>query len=245
VALSKKLYLEHHDSRASLQAVATASTLLINSPLSTQVEKLAGRLLHLVGEHPDTHTEYLIDRAVGDKALGITLEDAARYAEQKKSLTEAALIETAQLLCEFSGVSLPLWMNTHKEQSAPEQSLTTPAPPTVAEVVVTEGFDFSLLATRGQLITAFGPITRMDESWFGNLETPHPLYNARKLKGTGGHNSVEPLFCPFEVMTWLTKSTRKKGRPISETTAWNLLKGNFPKVYKIHSKKEPNDDWTR
>ena len=122
VALREKLYLEHHDSRAALQVVATAPTLLINSPLSTTVEKLAGRLLHLVGEHPDTHTESLIDRTVGDKAFGITLKDAIRYAEQKRAPIEAALIETAHSLCEMSGATLPPWMNSHKEQSPPEQS---------------------------------------------------------------------------------------------------------------------------
>ena len=161
-ALSKKLYLEHKDSRAALQVVATAPTLLINSPLSTTVEKLAGRLLHLVGEHPDTHTESLIDCPVGGKALGITLEDAIRYAEQKRAPIEAALIETARSLSEISGALLPPWMNLHNEQFASAQTAT---PALLAALGTQRGY--VLMLPYGQTHVQFGELAHLiaDAIW--------------------------------------------------------------------------------
>ena len=127
-ALSKKLYIEHGNSRAALQAVAWAPTLLINSPLSTSLEVLAGRLLALVGQHPCTHTEYLIDKMDGDDGLSISVENAALWAEQDRSYIEEALLETARQLCDISGANLPPWMNVPNGQFAPQQSPATPAP---------------------------------------------------------------------------------------------------------------------
>lgn len=127
-ALSKKLYIEHGNSRAALQAVAWAPTLLVNSPLSTSLEVLAGRLLALVGQHPCTHTEYLIEKMDGDDGLCISVENAVLWAEQDRPYIEEALLETARQLCEISGANLPPWMNAIDGQFAQQQNTVTPVP---------------------------------------------------------------------------------------------------------------------
>ena len=127
-ALSKKLYIEHGNSRAALQAVAWAPTLLINSPISTSLEVLAGRLLALVGQHPCTHTEYLIEKMEGDNGLCISVENAVLWAEQDRPYIEEALLETARQLCEISGANLPPWMNAIDGQFAQQHNTVTPVP---------------------------------------------------------------------------------------------------------------------
>ena len=127
-ALSRKLYTEHGNGRAALQAVAWAPVLLINSPLSTSLEILAGRLLALIGQHPCTHTEYLIDKMDGDDGLCMSVEDAVLWAEQDRPYIEEALLETARQLCEISGANLPPWMNAINGQFASQQSPATLAP---------------------------------------------------------------------------------------------------------------------
>ena len=119
---------------------------------------------------------------------------------------------------------------------APEQSPATPAPAGADEI------DFTMVATRGELIDAFGGVTKMDLTWFDNLTDAPKLNAARKYKGQGGRNSAEPLFCPFEVLQWLIDPKRKKGQPINDTTAWRRLKSHFPKVYNHHSIGDPNAD---
>ena len=127
-ALSKKNYIEHRNGRAALQAVAFAPTLLINSPLSTTVEKLAGELLALVGKHPDTHIEYLIDNSIDSDALSISVQDAVLWAEQDRPYIEELLMESAQKLCEISGVALPPWMASADDKSEVIQNIEKPAP---------------------------------------------------------------------------------------------------------------------
>jgi hypothetical protein len=96
--------------------------------------------------------------------------------------------------------------------------------------------DLSLLATRQQLIAAFGAFTGMDQGWFKNLTDTPGLLSARKIKGSGGRGHLqEPLFCPFDVMRWLVSDTRKKGRKLGEDKAWELLEKHFPKAYGAHS----------
>lgn len=100
--------------------------------------------------------------------------------------------------------------------------------------------DFSMLATRDQLIEAFGRFTNMDASWFNNLKDTPALLNARKVAGQGGRGHIaEPWFCPFEVMQWLADSKRRKGRKMSSAKAWELLEKNFPKVYNARSVADP------
>ena len=105
----------------------------------------------------------------------------------------------------------------------------TPAP------VVDAGIEFALLATRAQLIAAFGVFTGMENSWFKNLKDTPKLKDARKVAGSGGRASTEPLYCPFEVMRWLTDPKRKKGRRLMPDKGWQLLEGHFLKVYNKNS----------
>jgi hypothetical protein len=100
--------------------------------------------------------------------------------------------------------------------------------------------DFKLLATREQLIEAYGRFTGMDASWFSNLKDAPALLAARKVVGQGGRGRIaEPLFCPFEVMGWLVDSKRRKGRPLRVEKAWELFEKNFPTVYNLHSVADP------
>jgi hypothetical protein len=98
-----------------------------------------------------------------------------------------------------------------------------------------EAVDFEMLATRHRLIEAFGKFTGMDDSWFTNLKDTPKLKDARKVAGSGGKDSTEPLFCPYEVMRWLADPKQKKGRKLSTEKGWQLLEGHFPKVYNQYS----------
>lgn len=102
--------------------------------------------------------------------------------------------------------------------------------------------DLSMLATRNQLIDAFGSFTGMDKSWFKNLTDSPALLAARKVPGQGGRGYIaEPFFCPLEVMQWLTSPKRRKGRQLGPDKAWELLEKHFPKVHCKHSIADPRD----
>ena len=102
--------------------------------------------------------------------------------------------------------------------------------------------DFAMLASREQLIEAFGRFTGMDVTWFKNLKDIPALLAARKVAGQGGRGHIaEPLFCPFEVMQWLANSKRRKGRKLGAEKAWELLEKNFPRVYNARSVGDPRD----
>lgn len=103
--------------------------------------------------------------------------------------------------------------------------------------------DISMLASRQELIDAFGAFTGMDASWFANLKDVPALLAARKVSGQGGRGHIEePLFCPFEVVQWLSSSRRRKGRAVSENKAWEIFEKHFPKVYNHHSVADPRTD---
>lgn len=103
--------------------------------------------------------------------------------------------------------------------------------------------DFSMLATRQQLIVAFGTFTNMDATWFHNLRDRPKLRDARRVTGTGGRNRTEPLFCPYQVLKWLTTKPRMgdSRRTMGTTTGWRMLKAHFLKVYSAHSDDPDND----
>ena len=106
--------------------------------------------------------------------------------------------------------------------------------------------DHSTLATRAQLITAFGAFTGMSMEWFDNLTDKPALLRARKVRGVGARGKTrEPLFCPWEVMLWLIDPERKKGRPFhSIGKPWELLEGRFPAAYVKHSMGDPREERT-
>jgi hypothetical protein len=96
--------------------------------------------------------------------------------------------------------------------------------------------DFSMVASRQQLIAAFGVFTGMDHSWFKNLNDSPKLKAARKFAGQGGRKHIaEPMFCPYEVMRWLVDPSRKKGKKLTDDKGWQLLESNFQKVYNQYS----------
>ena len=108
--------------------------------------------------------------------------------------------------------------------------------------LVQSDIDFTMVATRKELIDAFGTFTGMDMTWFDNLKDTPKLMAARKFTGQGGRNSAEPLFCPYEVMQWLADPKRRKGKSLTNETAWRLFKRNFGKVYNRYSVGDPNPD---
>ena len=121
-----------------------------------------------------------------------------------------------------------------------EDQHPTQRTPTPDEPCASTAPDYSMLATRAQLIQAFGAFTGMDLTWFRNLKDTPALLNARKVTGQGGRGHLaEPLFCPLEVMQWLVSGKRKKGRPLSLEKAWELLERHFPKVHSANSAADP------
>jgi hypothetical protein len=113
---------------------------------------------------------------------------------------------------------------------------------TQTKTAFNDGPDFKMLATRAQLITAFGAFTGMDATWFENLTDTPKLMNARKVIGKGGRGHIaEPFFCPYEVMVWLIDPKRRKGTPIQPNTAWRMLETHFPTVYNPRSIGDPRE----
>lgn len=114
---------------------------------------------------------------------------------------------------------------------APEPQATTDrCAPSLAD-----GINYAMVATRAKLIAAFGAFTGMDDSWFTNLKDTPKLKNARKVAGSGGKDSTEPLFCPHEVMQWQTDPKKKKGGALTPEKGWQLLERHFPEVYNQYS----------
>ena len=97
-----------HGSIAALSAVAIAPLKTSHDVSSTAIEKRAAVLLHLVHQHPDTSTEWLIPSVDdSEKELEeVLMKDALR----NQPMTEANMLENAKLLCELSGAPLPPWM---------------------------------------------------------------------------------------------------------------------------------------
>jgi hypothetical protein len=112
-AVSSRLY-----GRAFIDSASINATQLTNLYAeSTTVEKLAAELLDLTYMHPDTQAQYPFE-------LNLT-EDAERIEQDKLAIEksielqpqiEAAILETARLLCELTGSLLPPWMD---EAAAP------------------------------------------------------------------------------------------------------------------------------
>lgn len=124
----------------------------------------------------------------------------------------------------------------------PAESAPTPVPESEQQTAPTK-IDFKLLATREQLIDAFGRFVGMDAKWFDKVGDTPALERARKVTGQGGRGHItEPWFCPFEVMLWLIDPKRRKGGKLGEAKGWELLEKNFPNVYNTHSTADPRHD---
>lgn len=145
----------------------------------------------------------------------------------------------------------PYWLeyvqrqNCTKNEVAQPISLEADTPDTsvllqAESVSNVETPDFSMLATRDQLIKAFGAYTGMNKSWFYNLKDTPSLLAARKITGQGGRGHIqEPWFCPLEVMQWLANPKLRKGNPMTPETAWRMLENHFSKVYSKNSVGDP------
>ena len=84
----------------------------------------------------------------------------------------------------------------------------------------------------------------MDATWFDNVKDTPKLRAARKDDGQGGRGHIkEPLFCPYEVMHWQIDPKKRKGRHMSSSTGWRMLKTHFSKVYADHEHEDPSSDW--
>ena len=162
---------------------------------------------------------------------------------------EALLQSDRETVESVNALSRLLPESYHTNFRPPENALTSgtaeqvaaePAPET-DEARPTK--DYPELATRNQLISAFGAFTGIDKAWFKNLKDTPALLKARKVDGVGARGSTrEPLFCPMEVMLWLKDPKRKKGRPFhSDSKPWELLKKNFPLAYAKHSRGDPRE----
>jgi hypothetical protein len=112
-------------------------------------------------------------------------------------------------------------------------------------VLPSSGIDYTVLASRTQLISVFGIFTGMDKKWFKNLNDTPKLKAACKVNGQSKKGqTTEPCFCPIEVMRWLIDPKRKKGKPLSVAKGWQLLQQNFEKVYNQNSIDEPHEPAT-
>jgi hypothetical protein len=138
------------------------------------------------------------------------------------------------------GLAYHSWIDDYMEATlppAPPIAGTTPPEPQVAPV------DLAMVATRQQLIDAFGSFTGMNATWFDNLTDSPALLAARKVTGRGGRGHIaEPLFSPFEVLQWLTNKSRRKGRSLSAEKGWALFESHFPRAYAAFSTTDPRTD---
>jgi len=102
------------------------------------------------------------------------------------------------------------------------------------------GLDYPALATRDELIDAFGMATGMNQKWFENVSNSPDLKAARKQTRTGrGASAIPSLFCPFEVMQWLVLKGRRGGVKLSSHRGWTILESKFPVAYLRRSIGDP------
>ena len=100
--------------------------------------------------------------------------------------------------------------------------------------------DYSLLATRSELIDAFGR-WGLKLEWFGDLNSRKWLLEARRIKGQGQRaHVVEPLYCPYAVMSGMINKGRKTKR-LNPDTAWRMLEHKFPKVYAVFEARDSRE----
>lgn len=171
--------------------------------------------------------EWLLSMADADKFI------AARGMEWR--FCEVALHLFNEFEQAIENRRFPPWTRTTPAtDTAPAQ---TPAPEQSAKP------DITLMATRKQLIDAFGAFTGMDIQWFNTIKDTPALLAARKVTGQGGRGHIaEPLFCPFEVLQWLIDTARRKGRPLGPAKGWELFEGHFPRAYAAFSVGDPRTD---
>lgn len=121
-------------------------------------------------------------------------------------------------------------------QTSPATNTATPAREESESISANDTIDYASLASREQLIKAFGAFTGMDMTWFTSLNDVPALKRARKVSGQGGRGrTAEPFFCPYEVSQWLISPKRRKGTKLSADKGWEILEKKFLKVYNARS----------
>ncbi|MDP9932526.1 hypothetical protein [Variovorax paradoxus] len=165
-------------------------------------------------------------------------------ADGADALVNITRTSEGELLKIEPGMRVPLSELRFKREDLQNIVETLPQPAPEVAAIPDRGIDLGMLATREELIEAFGRFVGMDMSWFDNLEDTPKLKAARKVKGQGGRGrTTVPLFCPYEVMQWLMSPTsRKVRRQLGDLTAWQQLERYFPKVYAAYSVGDPRTD---
>lgn len=161
----------------------------------------------VIGKNKDGSLEY------GDS---IPRDEYSARLERAKESVAPQMAQALQANAEADAKQATWCKSMVRQLLRPEESWG-PAPPSSNAQL--QALDFTLLATRQELIDAFGKFTGMSTAWFGNLNDSPKLKAARKYTGQGGRHSTEPLFCPHEVAQWLAHPKRKKGESLSATTA--------------------------
>ena len=99
------------NSTQALRVIAGAPDATLCDVAATAIERRAAVLLNLVQQHPDALVELLNEPApCNDDFPGQLEQILANDARVKQSQTESLMLETARMLCELSGASLPPWM---------------------------------------------------------------------------------------------------------------------------------------
>lgn len=106
----------------------------------------------------------------------------------------------------------------------------------IVEQSNTNDHDIRYLATASKLLTAFENYGLTKEK-LNNLNNHQWLKNARKLKGRGGKNGLEPMYCPHEVMEGLVNKSKTSN--LKERRGWEILEQHFPVAYSKFEKHDP------
>ena len=152
---------------------------------------------------------------------------------QPQSVTEAVLHDTKlkELEAEIAGLSDRMRSLEGEQPTSPPQVAVEPTSSVGTHV------DYASLATRDQLLVAFGSFG-LEKKWFNDLTSRQWLMEARKMKGHGQRGRRrEPLFCPFKVMIGLTEKSRKSR--ISADAGWRILEHKFPVAWAAVSVGDP------
>lgn len=154
---------------------------------------------------------------------------------QPQSVTETLLHDTKlkELAAELTAIS-------DRMRALEETPPTTPLPMAASlEASAIPPPDYSRLATRDELVAAFGSFG-LKRNWFNDLNSRQWLLKARKVLGHGQRGRRrEPLFCPLEVMTGLLGKSRKSR--LSTDAGWRILEHRFPATYAANSVGDPRE----
>jgi hypothetical protein len=135
---AQSAYTEGGGRKAELQSIAFAPVGVAHTRQPAAIELQAAQLLHLVGRHPDTHTEWLNDDVAGDDFPGALTAILKADAERDRAATDQMLVESARELCRLAGTRLPPWMLTDDTfvnwSSATTDSSTSPLPIAVTSI---------------------------------------------------------------------------------------------------------------